>query len=167
LQAKLDDHNAYIEFLQCEIEKEEKALEEAKNEFIKEAIKRRLDSLYVDLDKALPEEIKDITAADGKAPVEETEIEIENVDADENVDAEVPVEITDASNPVEVEPIEVKEDETKSEEPVKESLKESIDVQKLDHEDIFGNPYTALYVARNLTYYFIDGPEDAEELVDD
>ena len=167
LQAKLDAHNAYIEFLQCEIEKEEKALEAAKNEFIKEAIKRRLDSLYVDLDKALPEEIKDTVAADGEAPAEEAEIEIENVDTDENAVAEVPVEITDASNPVEVEPIEVKDDETKSEKPVKESLKESIDVQKLDHEDIFDNPYTALYVARNLTYYFIDGPEDAEKLVDE
>jgi hypothetical protein len=165
LQAKLDAHNAYIEFLQCEIEKEEKALEEAKNEFIKEAIKRRLDSLYTDLDSALPEEIKDTVAAEGEAPTEEAEIEIENIDTDENVDAEVPVEITNESNPIEtVEPVEVKVDEAKSEAPVKESLTESINIQDLHYEDIFDNPYTALYVARDLTYDFVNDPDDAEKL---
>lgn len=129
LQAKLDAHNAYIEFLQCEIEKEEKALEEAKNEFIKEAIKRRLDSLYTDLDSALPEEIKDTVAAEGEAPTEEINIE--------NVDAEVPVEITDESNPVEtVEPTEVKVDEAKPEAPVKESLEESVKSENLNEDKI-------------------------------
>jgi hypothetical protein len=165
LQAKLDAHNEYIKFLQEEIEKEEKALEEAKNDFIKEAIQRRLDSLYADLDSALPEEIKDTVAAEGEAPTEEAEIEIENIDTDENADAEVPVEITDASNPVEtVEPIEVKEDETESKKSVKESLTESINIQDLHYEDIFDNPYTALYVARDLTYDFVNDPDDAEKL---
>lgn len=114
LQDKLDDHNDYIKFLQEEICKEEKALEEAKNEFIKEAIQRRLDALKEDLEKALPEEVKDLSAAEEEAPVEETETEVENMDA------EVPVETTDEPNSVEADEV-----ETESEEPVKESLTEA------------------------------------------
>ena len=133
LQDKLDAHNAYIEFLQCEIEKEEKALEEAKNEFIKEAIQRRLDSLYADLDKALPEEIKNTVAAEEEAPVEEAEIE--NVDADETVEETVEEVVEETVE----EPVEAKEDEAKLEEPVepvKESLEESVDTEQLNEDKI-------------------------------
>lgn len=123
LDDKLQAHNEYIEYLKDEIEKAEKELENAKNEFVKKSIEARLDSLKADLEAALPEALKD-------------EVQDELPAADEI-------------------------------EEVKESLKESIDVQKLDHEDIFDNPYTALYVARDITHYFIEVPEDAEKLVND
>jgi hypothetical protein len=107
LQAKLDAHNEYIKFLQEEIEKEEKALEAAKNDFIKEAIQRRLDALKEDLEKALPEEVKNDTVEE--APVEET------------IEDEIQEEPTEEIVAVEEEPIEEKEEE------VKESLKETVD----------------------------------------
>ena len=167
LQAKLDAHNAYIKFLQEEIEKEEKALEEAKNEFIKEAIQRRLDALYADLDQALPEEIKETVAAEEEAPAEEIEIE--------NVAAEAPVEITDESNPVETaEPVEVKEEEAKSEEPVKESLEESINPEKLNEDkikDLSGDEFDELmgFLANQKTEsveeHIEEEPEQLEEVI--
>ena len=59
LDNKLKAHNDYIEYLKTEIEKTEKELENAKNEFVKKSIETRLDSLKADLEAALPEALKD------------------------------------------------------------------------------------------------------------
>ena len=59
LDEKLKAHNDYIEYLKNEIEKAEKELENAKNEFVKKSIKTRLDSLKADLEIALPDALKD------------------------------------------------------------------------------------------------------------
>lgn len=59
LDDKLKAHNDYIEYLKDEIEKSEKELENAKNEFVKKSIESRLDSLKADLEAALPEALKD------------------------------------------------------------------------------------------------------------
>lgn len=120
LNDKLEAHNEYIEYLKNEIEKAEKEVENAKNEFVKKSIEARIDSLKTDLEAALPEALKD-------------EVQNELPAADEI-------------------------------EEVKESLNEAIDIQKLYHEDIFNNPYTAIYVARKLTYYFVSDPDEAEKL---
>jgi hypothetical protein len=112
LQAKLDAHNEYIKFLQEEIEKEEKALEAAKNDFIKEAIQRRLDALKEDLEKALPEEVKN-EVVEEEAPVEE-KVEDE-VPTEEKVEEEIPAE----------EPV-AEESPTEEKEEVKEALNEGL-----------------------------------------
>ena len=59
LDDKLQAHNDYIEYLKDEIEKAEKELENAKNEFVKKSIEARLESLKTDLEEALPEALKD------------------------------------------------------------------------------------------------------------
>lgn len=59
LDNKLKAHNDYIEYLKNEIEKTEKELENAKNEFVKKSIETRLDSLKTDLEAALPDALKD------------------------------------------------------------------------------------------------------------
>lgn len=115
LQTKLDAHNDYIKYLQEEIEKEEKALEEAKNNFIKEAIQRRLDALKADLDNALPEEVKNEVAQE-EAPIEE----VEEIEAPEEATEETPV--------IEEEPIEEKEE-------VKESLTEAMNESDIDKRE--------------------------------
>ena len=117
LQDKLDAHNDYIKYLQEEISKEEKALEEAKNDFIKEAIQRRIDALKEDLEKALPEEVKEIkevvTEEDAEKP-----LEIEDEEIVSNIEDEIQDEDKE-----EVE--EEKVEEVEAEEEVKESLTEA------------------------------------------
>ncbi len=156
LQAKLDAHNEYIKFLQEEIDKEEKALEAAKNDFIKEAIQRRLDALKADLEAALPEEVKNEVVQE-EAPIEEVEIE--------SVDTEAPVEIADESNPVAEEaPVEEKE-EAKLEEPVKESLEESANPEKLNEDkikDLSGEEFDEL-----MGFLATQKTESVEEPIDE
>lgn len=125
LQDKLDAHNDYIKYLQEEISKEEKALEEAKNDFIKEAIQRRIDALKEDLEKALPEEVKEIkevvTEEDAEKP-----LEIEDEEIVSNIEDEIQDENKEE---VEVETVaeveEEKAEEVEAEEEVKESLTEA------------------------------------------
>lgn len=59
LDDKLKAHNEYIEYLKEMIEKEEKSLANAKNDFVKKSIQSRIDSLKADLEAALPEVLKD------------------------------------------------------------------------------------------------------------
>lgn len=59
LDAKLKAHNEYIEYLKDMIEKEEKSLATAKNDFVKKSIQSRIDALKADLESALPEALKD------------------------------------------------------------------------------------------------------------
>lgn len=58
LDAKLKAHNEYIEYLKDMIEKEEKSLANAKNDFVKKSLRSRIDALKADLEEALPEALK-------------------------------------------------------------------------------------------------------------
>lgn len=58
LDDKLKAHNEYIEYLKEMIEKEEKSLANAKNDFVKKSIQSRIDALKADLEAALPEALK-------------------------------------------------------------------------------------------------------------
>ena len=58
LDDKLKAHNEYIEYLKDMIEKEEKSLASAKNDFVKKSIQSRIDALQADLEAALPEALK-------------------------------------------------------------------------------------------------------------
>ena len=109
LNKKLDEHNAYIEYLQAEIKKNEENLKNAKNEFIKDAIQRCLDALQADLDAAIPDEVKNSS--------EEPTIKDQN-------DAEAPVEVEEVSNTAEVEPIATSDSEGSEDKKEVESLHE-------------------------------------------
>ena len=58
LDDKLKAHNEYIEYLKEMIEKEEKSLANAKNDFVRKSIQSRIDALQADLEAALPEALK-------------------------------------------------------------------------------------------------------------
>ena len=75
LDAKLEAHNEYIEYLRNKLSEEETALEKTENTQVKEAIQRRIDALKADLEAALPEAVKNDEAIE--EPVEETTEEIE------------------------------------------------------------------------------------------
>ena len=62
LDAKLEAHSEYIEYLRSAIAQEEQSLEKATNEQIKIAIKRNIDAYKADLESALPEAVKNNTA---------------------------------------------------------------------------------------------------------
>lgn len=84
LDDKLKAHNEYIEYLKDEIEKAEKSLENAKNDFVKKSIKSRIEALKADLEAALPEALKDEVVADELPTPEESGLE----DAAENKEEE-------------------------------------------------------------------------------
>ncbi|MBP5468691.1 MAG: hypothetical protein J6Z11_05550 [Candidatus Riflebacteria bacterium] len=82
LDKKLKAHNDYIAFIQAQIKETEEALKGAENDEIKDALQRRLDSLNVDLESALPDAVKDEpviaqeeSALVNEAPIEEPVIE--------------------------------------------------------------------------------------------
>ena len=86
LEDRLNDHNEYIEYLRAAILDEEAALEKATNEQVKAAIQRRIEAFKVDLENALPEEVKnDLMAADTQDdvveehPAEDTEATEESI----------------------------------------------------------------------------------------
>ena len=70
LDAKLKAHNEYIEYLRATIADEEAAIEKVDNEQVKAAIQRRIDAYKVDLEAALPDEVKNSVEA-VEEPVEE------------------------------------------------------------------------------------------------
>ena len=95
LDAKLKAHNEYIEYLKEEIEKAEKALEVAKNDFVKKSIQSKLDALKADLEAALPEGLKaEVTASDDLPTPEESGLE----DAAENKEEEPKEETKESLN---------------------------------------------------------------------
>lgn len=101
LDDKLKAHNEYIEYLKEMIEKEEKSLANAKNDFVKKSIQSRIDALKADLEAALPEALKDeVEPADLPTP-EEAELDAtdnENeAESEENKDEEKPQEETKES----------------------------------------------------------------------
>ena len=76
LDAKLEAHNEYIEYLRTAIAQEEEKLEKADNEQVKVAIQRNIDAFKADLENALPDAVKNDTAI-AEEPVEEIEAELE------------------------------------------------------------------------------------------
>jgi predicted Zn-ribbon and HTH transcriptional regulator len=78
LDAKLEAHTEYIEYLRNMIAQEEEALENTKNAQVKDAIQRRIDAFKADLEEALPEAVKNDTATEEPAEeVAEPETDIE------------------------------------------------------------------------------------------
>lgn len=108
---QMDAYNDYIDYLQVMIEQEEKALENAKNDLVKEAIKRRLDAFKLELENALPDAVtSEITVVDLPTP----EVAEEAEDAD---------------------PVEDKTTDTKEVEEVEEVKVESLTESKEDCEE--------------------------------
>lgn len=59
LDKALEAHNEYIEYLRKELDAAEKELSKAKNNFIKNSVQAKVDALKADLEKALPEDVKE------------------------------------------------------------------------------------------------------------
>lgn len=107
LLAKLDKHNQYIAYLQKLIEQDEEALENAKkvkdNDAVIKAIEKRIAATKEDLNAALPEAVKEETAASEELPTAE-EAGVEAVENKENADDEIKLEaikesLTEARDP--------------------------------------------------------------------
>ena len=148
LDDKLKAHNEYIEYLKEMIEKEEKSLANAKNDFVKKSIQSRIDALKADLEAALPEALKgevetelptaeevDLNAAENTEEVKESlqEDYSSTSTTNETLVEEADTDVTDA----EVEEL-MKSEEFKtpiSEEEVETYLEESHKVESI-FEDI-------------------------------
>lgn len=90
LNKKLEEHNEYIEALQNEIKKEEEAVKNSQNEFIKKMHENSLETLKAALEKAIPEEVKAEEAVNDLPTPEEAAEEITEEAA--NLEEEVKVE---------------------------------------------------------------------------
>lgn len=90
LDDKLKAHNEYIDYLKEMIEKEEKSLANAKNDFVKKSIQSRIDALKADLEAALPEALK------GEVETELPTAEEVDLNAAENVEEEKVEEVKES-----------------------------------------------------------------------
>lgn len=77
LDAKLEAHSEYIEYLRTAIAQEEEKLEKATNEQVKIAIQRNIDAFKADLESALPDAVKNDIAV-SEDSIEETPVEEES-----------------------------------------------------------------------------------------
>lgn len=149
LDAKLEAHNEYIEYLRAAITQEEEALEKATNEQVKVAIQRNIDAFKADLEAALPDAVKNDEAI-VEEPVEAT--------ADEMPAEEAPVEETFAEA----------EDITETEEVV-ESLTESLheeaelEVSADEFEELIDSPEFKKPISDTAVRAMIDAEKEAEE----
>lgn len=99
LDAKLKEHNDYITYLQNAIDDANKELEKAKNDEVKAAIQKKIDSLTQDLHDALPEAVKnDIAASEDLPTAEEAGIENATENVEEVVEDEVKESLTEAAD---------------------------------------------------------------------
>jgi len=73
LDAKLEAHSEYIEYLRNMISQEEVALEKTENAQVKAAIQRNIDAFKADLENALPEAVKNDEAVVEDNTTESTE----------------------------------------------------------------------------------------------
>lgn len=122
---QMDAYNDYIKYLQVMIEQEEEALENAKNDLVKEAIKRRLDAFKLELENALPDAVtSEITVvdlptpeaaeeADDADPVEDEATEAEEVEEVEEVKVESLTESKEDCEEYEIASIEYDTDDFK------------------------------------------------------
>ena len=97
LDAKLEAHNEYIEYLRAAIAQEEEKLEKATNEQVKVAIQRNIDAYKVDLEGALPDAVKNDIALPEESSTDEEPTEVESKTTEETeVQEESYVTTTDA-----------------------------------------------------------------------
>lgn len=109
LDAKLEAHNEYIEYLRDAIAQEEEKLEKATNAQVKVAIQRNIDAYRADLESALPEAVKNDTAI-AEEPIDEPEIEVAPEKQEES--CEIPAENTTLTEELhEEKELEVSDDE--------------------------------------------------------
>ncbi len=95
LDAKLEAHNEYIEYLRAAIAQEEAALEKTENAQVKDAIQRRIDAFKADLENALPEAVKNDEATE--EPVEDENVSDVETEAEVEVEPETEDEIKEES----------------------------------------------------------------------
>ena len=121
LDAKLEAHSEYIEYLRTVIAQEETALEKTENEQVKAAIQRRIDASKLDLEAALPDEVKNelnTEEVSDEEPIEEPSSEEtteENVEESLDSDSSVLTEALHDEADLEVSADEFKELITSSE----------------------------------------------------
>ena len=89
LDAKLEAHSEYIEYLRNKLSEEEAALEKTENAQVKDAIQRRIDAFKADLEAALPEAVKNDEAIE--EPIEEVEAPEAELETEAEVEAELEV----------------------------------------------------------------------------
>jgi hypothetical protein len=157
LDAKLEAHNEYIEYLRTAIAQEEEKLEKATNEQVKVAIQRNIDAFKADLESALPEAVKNDVAIETEEPVEEP--------------TEEPVEEpTSEEAPTEAEA----QEESSETEPTNESLTEGLheeategsseNFEKLMNSDEFKKPISDTEVRAMLAADKEEEPKKEESL---
>lgn len=122
---QMDAYNDYIDYLQDMINQEEKALEKAKNDLVKEAIKRRLDAFKLELENALPDAVtSEVTVvdlptpeaaekADDADPVEDETTSVEEAEEVEEVKVESLTESKEDCEEYEITSIEYDTDDFK------------------------------------------------------
>jgi len=143
LDAKLEAHNEYIEYLRTAISQEEAALEKATNEQVKVAIQRNIDAFKIDLEAALPDAVKN----------DEAIAESTTEDTTEDTVDEMPVE----EAPVKVE--EVVESLT-------ESLQEEADleVSAEEFEELINSPEFKKPISDTAARAMIDAENEEEDV---
>lgn len=152
LDAKLEAHNEYIEYLRAAISQEEEKLEKATNEQVKVSIQRNIDAFKVDLENALPEAVKNDTAL----PEETTEeAAIEDAPAEE-----APIEI-------EEEPVVQEESYTTTEvdKTLTEELHEAadLDVSADEFEELINSPEFKKPISDTATRAMLNAEKESEE----
>lgn len=154
LDAKLEAHNEYIEYLRTTIAQEEEALEKATNEQVKAAIQRRLDAYKEDLDAALPDAVK------VEEPVEEP---AEDFDAE--ADTEATTDNEEVSEPdVQEEALETSENTT-----LTEALKEDteLDVSAEEFEELINSPEFKKPISDGAARAMVNTEKEPEEKVEE
>lgn len=96
LDAKLEAHNEYIEYLRNMIAQEEAAIEKTENAQVKDAIQRRIDAFKADLENALPDAVKNDEVIE--EPIEEVGAPEAEIEVDAEAEAKEEALATNAEN---------------------------------------------------------------------
>jgi hypothetical protein len=144
LDAKLDAHNEYIEYLRTAISNEEEKLEKATNEQVKVAIQRNIDAFKADLENALPEAVKN------DAAIAEEPVEVETVVKDSEEDSETQEESLDSAANNEV---------------LTESLHEEadVDISAAEFEELISSPEFKKPISDSEARAMMTDEKEAEE----
>jgi hypothetical protein len=152
LDAKLEAHNEYIEYLRAAISQEEEKLEKATNEQVKVSIQRNIDAFKVDLENALPDAVKNDTALPEETAEEAT---IEDAPAEE-----APIEIEEEPVVQEESYIPTEVDKTLTEE-----LHEAtdLDVSADEFEELINSPEFKKPISDTATRAMLNAEKESEE----
>ena len=150
LDAKLEAHNEYIEYLRAAIAQEEEALEKATNEQVRVAIQRNIDAFKADLEAALPDAVKNDEAIT-EEPVEE--LPAEEPATEEPAIEDAPVETEEAAETEEVV------------ESLTESLHEETDLEVSDDEfeKLINSPEFKRPISDTTVRAMMDADNEADE----